>query len=619
MYTKIFYILFFVLILKQVNSTDITLTGSLSDTTTDEYTIEDKVLTIKANGNYKISGSCSECQIVIDKGLEVTITLDSITIDNSNTGPFVIKKNSIVNLNLSGESTITDNESEENEDSDDFEGAGIKFKSSSTLTISGGGKLKVVGNAKNGIKGASLSTLIINSGTFEILVKKNALACDHILKINGGKFIIESEGDGIKVEPDSDDDDSRGMLIIYGGDFTINTKSDAIQAGFILEINGGKFNIKTLDGTSTKNFDKDTDSAKGIKCSTNEHENVENVLTIKGGEFTLNTIDDAIHSDYNLTILGGTFEINTGDDGIHADKFLILGENGADNSLINIKIKESLEGIEGATIYIYSGTYNIIASDDGINSAGNSSLNCGGNEPNTNQNGPNAPDGTNPPNGPNRPNMNRNLRGRNLQGMNPECTTFHIYIYGGEIYVNAGADGLDANGDIYINGGELEIWGAKSGSDGDPFDREGKLTISNAIVLAGGNQGMTPVHQSSTINQKYIYATQSFSENKEISILNGNNKVKTINIPKNIQYLFYTSPDTTDNYKFSEGTTYTASSNNNNNPGNFGNNPPPNNPPSDNTDSTDSTDDTNDDMIRMNISKFLMLNYIALFLLSFIF
>ena len=161
--------------------------------------------------------------------------------------------------------------------------------------------------------------------------------------------------------------------------------------------------------------------------------------------------------------------------------------------------------------------------------------------------------------------------------------------------------------------------GGKKWLGWDPFDREGKLTISNAIVLAGGNQGMTPVHQSSTINQKYIYATQSFSENKEISILNGNNKVKTINIPKNIQYLFYTSPDTTDNYKFSEGTTYTASSNNNNNPGNFGNNPPPNNPPSDNTDSTDSTDDANDDMIRMNISKFLMLNYIALFLLSFIF
>ena len=86
-----------------------------------------------------------------------------------------------------------------------------------------------------------------------------------------------------------------------------------------------------------------------------------------------------------------------------------------------------------------------------------------------------------------------------------------MYIFGGDIYVNAGADGLDSNGNIVISGGNIEILVAKSGSDGDPMDREGKLSISDATVLAGGNQGMTPVHQSLTIKLQYFYTTQSYS------------------------------------------------------------------------------------------------------------
>ena len=38
-----------------------------------------------------------------------------------------------------------------------------------------------------------------------------------------------------------------------------------------------------------------------------------------------------------------------------------------------------------------------------------------------------------------------------------------------------GADGLDANGNINISGGNLEIWGAKSGSLGDFVHLEGLL------------------------------------------------------------------------------------------------------------------------------------------------
>ena len=117
---------------------------------------------------------------------------------------------------------------------------------------------------------------------------------------------------------------------------------------------------------------------KGLKCSSNE---TDLLLNITGGTFVLNTADDSIHSDGNINITWGTFEISSGDDGVHADQYLILGKENVDNSLIDLKVTKSYEGLEGSYIYIYSGTYNIVASDDGINSAGDTDEECeqGGN------------------------------------------------------------------------------------------------------------------------------------------------------------------------------------------------------------------------------------------------
>ena len=552
-------LLIFFLITIQIKSEEIeiSLNDISTDVTTDNYKIVSKVLTLKQSGDFKISGICTECQISIDKKLEVKVTLNSITIDNSNTGPFVIKKNSNVNLILIGESLIKDNELAENEESSDtaisdaFEGAGIKVKSSSSLTISGNGKLTVQGNTKNGIKGGTGSSIVVNGGTLIITATKNALACDHLLTINGGTIDITSQSDGIKSEPDSDDDESQGTIIINDGNIKINSQGDAIQAGYKLLINGGSFDIKTFNGASATDFDKDTMSAKGLKCSTNEHENIENILIINGGNFVLDTSDDAIHSDYNLTIAGGTFNIQTGDDGVHAEQYLILGKLNSDNSLLNIDITKSYEGLEGSYIYIYSGIYNIISEDDGINSAGETDENCniggpGGGQGNPGQGGQFGPGqgGQFGPGG-NRPRILQN-----------QCNSFHIFIYGGEIYVNTGSDGLDANGDITISGGDLEIWGMASGGDGDPIDKDGTLTISGGTILAGGSQGMEPIHESSkTISQNFIYSTNTFNANQEIKILDGEKIIKTFTIPKRINYLFYTSKETNSNYVFSEGTT----------------------------------------------------------------
>ena len=355
------------------NSVEITLSSNMANIEESTYQISNNIVILTSDEEYIIKGSCSECGIEVKKETSQTITLSSIIIDNSQTGPFVIKKGANVNLILEGISKIVDKEI--NETLDDFEGAGIKFKSGSNLTISGSGTLIVLGNIKNGIKGASASNLIINSGTYNVTCVNNGIAADGSVVINGGIFNIEtSEGDGIKSDPDYGDTDSEGSLIINDGTFNINSYNDGIQAKAKLIINGGTYNIKTFKDGSSANFNKDLYSAKGIKVSTNETSNISMLIT--GGTFNLNTADDSIHSDGNITITGGNFLISSGDDAVHADQYLILGKNGDNNNLIKLNVTKSYEGLEGAQVYIYSGTYRVIASDDGINAAGDTTDEC---------------------------------------------------------------------------------------------------------------------------------------------------------------------------------------------------------------------------------------------------
>ena len=69
----------------------------MADVNETTYQIKENIVTLSSDEEYTITGSCSECGIEVKKSNSVNIILNSISIDNSATGTFVIKKGSNVN------------------------------------------------------------------------------------------------------------------------------------------------------------------------------------------------------------------------------------------------------------------------------------------------------------------------------------------------------------------------------------------------------------------------------------------------------------------------------------------------------------------------------------------
>ncbi len=477
--------------------------------------INGQTVTITAEGTYIFSGTLSEGQIVVDAdNAKVQIVFDNVDITCASSAAVYVKSAEKVFVTLAEGSQNTLRNTDEYVAIDDNNIDAVIF-AKSDLTLNGTGSLTIVSAEGHGI--VSKDDLKITGGTYDITAAGHALSGKDSVRIADGTFILTAEKDGIHAE--NADDEEKGYIYIADGDFTITSDGDGMDASNIVQIEDGTFditagggaadsqkthesdmpgggmsqNIERPDGESMpqmgekpdeesmsqmgekpdeesmpqmgerpggENMPQDTTtdesgtSTKGIKAGGG--------MYLNGGTYQIDSADDSIHSNANITIADGTYTLATGDDGVHADDALIV--NGG-----TITVTESYEGLESLTVTINDGTIDITARDDGINTAGG-----------TDQSG----FGT----------FGDHFKGMDSADDETEETTdkeMWMELNGGYIHILAGGDGVDSNGDLTINGGEIYIDGpSDNGNSAIDYGDRSSAYVNGGMLVAIGSSGM---------------------------------------------------------------------------------------------------------------------------------
>ena len=531
----------------------ITLNGDNISCKSSDVNIDGSTITIQKAGTYLLSGTLTAGNIIVDSDDKENVRLifNGVEISNSTTTPLYIKnaEKTIVTLVDGTENTLSDGENYILDDENNNEPNGTIF-SKDDLVINGLGSLTINANYNHGIQSKNLLKII--SGNIDIISNGDSIIGKDGVIVKEAVINIESQEDGIKA---TKVEENKGYIYLYNPEITIKAKKDGIQAVTCLYVKDGKYNIETgeTNENSQSNSDTSTDySRKGMKAGVD--------ITIENGEYTIDSEDDGIHSNNSITVNAGTVNIASKDDGVHADTELTIN-NG------DIKVSESDEGLEAKYITINDGNIDITTSDDGINaSSGSSTTLDSGNAPEVG-NRPEMPANENGEvgtNAGNRPEMPANENSENTLGNNSrmmpgggqggfnESDGSELVINGGIVHVNAGGDGIDSNGTITINGGEIYVDGPTSGGDG-ALDYADTCEINGGILVATGSIGMATAPTSGS-TQYSVNAAFSKTYNGETKVTvkdSSGNEVLTYTPAKNFQSFVFSTD------KLKSGETYT--------------------------------------------------------------
>ena len=461
---------------------------------TDGVVIKGQTVTITAEGTYIFSGTLSEGQIVVDAdNAKVQIVFDNVDITCASSAAVYVKSAEKVFVTLAEGSQNTLRNTDEYVAIDDNNIDAVIF-AKSDLTLNGTGSLTIISAEGHGI--VSKDDLKITGGTYDITAAGHALSGKDSVRIADGTFILTAEKDGIHAE--NADDEEKGYIYIADGDFTITSDGDGMDASNIVQIEDGTLDITAGGGAanSLKTHESDVPGGPGGGMPQNgekpdgesmpqmgEKPDGENMpqdtttdesgtstkgikagggMYLNGGTYQIDSADDSIHSNANITIADGTYTLATGDDGVHADDALIV--NGG-----TITVTESYEGLEGLTVTINDGTIDITARDDGVNAAGG-----------TDQSG----FGT----------FGDHFKGMDSADDETEETTDNemwMELNGGYIHILTGGDGVDSNGDLTINGGEIYIDGpSDNGNSAIDYGDRSSAYVNGGTLVAIGSSGM---------------------------------------------------------------------------------------------------------------------------------
>ena len=471
---------------------------------------------------YQLSGTTTNGQFALSGSYKCTVMLAGVNLTCSSDAAINITNSKRIQISAKKETsnTLTD-------------GANGSQKaclySKGQLQLQGNGTLTVVGKTKHGIKSGDYITL--KNLTLNITsAVGDGISCNEYFQMKSGTVTIKGVGDdGIQCDLDGDtstgetdahDDEDSGNIYLEGGTLTVTTTAAAskgVKAAGDMRISNGEINVTTTGNGTYDSEEKDAKGCAGLDADGD--------MTINGGTLTLKssgTGGKGIKTDGTLTINGGTINATAsgsnysyssysasakaikagtrtevasvqayesgvpegpggpggpGGGGGHNNKNYTYSGGIVINGGTIIAIAKSHEAIESkSTIEITDGYIYAESSDDAINSASDFTISGG-------------------------------------------------YVMGN----SSGNDGLDANGNFYIKGGNIFAVASRQPEVGIDANTEGgfKLYITGGNVAAIG--GLENGSSLSGVTSK----SSSYSKGSWYSFKSGSTTKFYFKVPSN--------------------------------------------------------------------------------------
>ena len=469
----------------------IQLNGTTATASSDSVKISGSTVQITEEATYVISGELTDGMLIVNakETAKLQLVFNGVDVTSKTSAALYILEADKVFLTLAEGTTnsLANGGSFVAIDDNNIDGA---LFSKQDLTLNGKGSLTVTSPAGHGI--VCKDDLVVTDGTYTVNSSSHGLDANDSVRIANANFTIDAGKDAIHCE--NTEVTAKGFIYISSGSIKAEAEGDGIAASAYLQIEGGEIDL--LIGGGAQNGDKassgnyggfmgggpggmrpggsqgssttteDTVSMKGLKAA--------NSLLISGGTFKIDSADDSIHSDVSVIINGGTFTLASGDDAIHAEDTLTISSG-------KIDISESYEGLEALHIKINGGDIKLVASDDGLNAAG-------GTDQSGTEGGRDGMFGGG--HGGGRPGG----MGGGPGGMSSGNGS--IVISGGNLYVKASGDGIDANGTLEISGGYTVVCGPTQG-DTATLDYDRSATITGGTFIGTGAAGMAQTFSDS--------------------------------------------------------------------------------------------------------------------------
>ena len=467
------------------------LSGNSASASSDSVQINGSTVILKEEATYIISGELTDGMLVVDapETAKLQLVFNGVRITSQTCAALYILEADKVFLTLAegSDNSLINGGSFSSIDENNIDG--VLF-SKQDLTLNGAGSLTVTSPAGHGI--VCKDDLVITGGSYVIHTASHGLDANDSVRIAGADLTVDAGKDAIHCE--NSEDTSKGFVYISGAAVKAEAEGDGIAASGYLQIASGTIDLTTGGGSENGNKTQsdhfggfmgggpggmgpgdspstgtdDGTSMKGLKSG--------NSMLISGGDITVNSADDSVHSDVSLTVNGGTFTVASGDDAFHAEDTLIITAG-------VIRISESYEGLEALHIDVRGGDIQLAASDDGLNAAG-------GTDQSGTEGGRDGMFGG--PGG--RPGGGR--PGGGMGGGNSANSGGSVKISGGTLYIRSSGDGIDANGTLEITGGHTTVVGPTQG-DTATLDYDISATISGGTFIGTGAYGMAQTFSDS--------------------------------------------------------------------------------------------------------------------------